>query len=115
MTSAAIGWFSASTKAFVAGTGDDRGDENERDYGSIWEAWVIDVEIVSEGRRGVAEESESRVSSSRRGGFAVGPMGWALLHSASGHRVCSGNRRPRTALSPPLTRSPVHRAPEPAQ
>lgn len=60
MTSAAIGWFSASTKALVAGTGDDRDDDVERDYGVVWEAGVIDVEIVAEGRRGVAEESESR-------------------------------------------------------
>ncbi|KAL8291350.1 hypothetical protein RQP46_002328 [Phenoliferia psychrophenolica] len=61
MTSAALGWFHASTKALVVGAhGDDRDnddDQGERDHhGAIWEAWVIDVEILNEGRRGVAEE-----------------------------------------------------------
>lgn len=31
--------------------------QEEEDLGPPWEAWVLDFEVVPEGRRGVSEES----------------------------------------------------------
>ena len=53
----ALGWFSASAKALATGAEEDE-LALEDDLGPPWEAWVLDFEAVSEGRRGISEESE---------------------------------------------------------
>lgn len=56
----ALGWFSASAKALATGVEEEEPAQAEDDaeLGQVWEAWIVDVEVVAEGRRGVSEESE---------------------------------------------------------
>lgn len=56
--STALGWFSASAKALGAGGEEEGGEVDDRDCGKVWEGWVIEVEVVGEGRRGGGEERE---------------------------------------------------------
>lgn len=56
----ALGWFSASAKALATGVEEEEPAqaEDEAELGQVWEAWIVDVDVVAEGRRGVSEESE---------------------------------------------------------
>ncbi|ORY72415.1 hypothetical protein BCR35DRAFT_307696 [Leucosporidium creatinivorum] len=52
----ALGWFSASAKALATGAEEEEHAEDDAELGQVWEAWIVDVEVVAEGRRGVSEE-----------------------------------------------------------
>lgn len=71
----ALGWFSASAKALATGVEEEEpshtGDDAE--LGQVWEAWIVDVEVVAEGRRGVSEESKFYVLAGRATGLARAP------------------------------------------
>ncbi|SCV67708.1 BQ2448_5319 [Microbotryum intermedium] len=56
----ALGWFSASAKAaLVGGTMDEPTNEQVDDvqqFGTPWEAWIVEMDAVGDGRRGVGED-----------------------------------------------------------
>lgn len=60
----ALGWFSASTKAFVGGEEESNStQDDEEEFGKVWEGWVVEVEMVSESRRGPAGAAEEKLRS----------------------------------------------------
>lgn len=84
VVSSALGWFSASSRlgALVAGGEEaEEAEEDTADYGKVWEGWVVDVEVVPDGRRGVGEESRSFAGRWNVGRYST----WSPLCCMLGH------------------------------